>query len=131
MDNTNLPIRKPSLDDVREQFETWRKNRRKKKRIPPRLWKAAASLSEDYPLSQISTTLRINYSDLRRHVMVNQSPGSSQPECTFFEMDVNRGTGSTHYTIEVEDRFGSRMKVSCSAGSEINPIDLIKVFCSR
>ena len=130
MDNTNLPTKKLSLDDVQEQFETWRKNRRKKKRIPQRLWKAAASLSEDYSLSQISTALRVNYSDLRTHVLT-KGAGSSQPACSFVEVDVNHGTGSSPYIIEIEDRFGSRMKVSCSAGSEINPIDLIKVFCSR
>ncbi len=125
------PIKKPSLADVQEQFETWRKNRRKKKRIPSRLWKEAARLSEDYPLSQISTALRVNYSDLRRHVMAKQSPESSHPACTFVEVDVNNDHGSATYTIELEDRFGSRMKMSCSAGTEINPIDLIKVFCSR
>ena len=131
METARLPVKKATLEDVQEQFETWRKTRRKRKRIPARLWKAAACLSEDYPLSQISSVLRVNYTDLRHHVMAHQPARSSPPECSFVEVDVDRNPRASHYTIELEDCHGSRMKVCCSGGSEVNPVEFIKVFWSK
>ena len=128
METKNLPAQKLTLGDVQEQFETWRRKRSKKGRIPPRLWKAAVRLSETHTLSELSTALRVNYSDLRKQVIAHQPPVISDPACNFVEVDVSRNNQSTHYTIELEDRFGSRMKVSCSGRSEVDLLELIKVF---
>jgi hypothetical protein len=44
---SNLPAKKAMLAEVQEQFETWRKNRGKKKAIPEALW-TAANLAEKH-----------------------------------------------------------------------------------
>jgi len=126
MNNSNLPAKKATIEEVHEQFETWRKSRGKKKAIPETLWAAAANLAEDYQLSEICNTLRLNYTDLRRHVQSRQS--SSTSECTFVEVDRTCSGSISGYMIELEDRFGSRIKVSCSGGSSMNLMELIKTF---
>ena len=126
MNNSNLPARKATLVEVQEQFETWRKNRGKKKAIPETLWAAAANLADYYQISEIANALRLNYTDLHRHIQSRTSPGT--PECTFVEMDRTCNGSSSGYMIELEDRFGSRIKVSCSSGSSMNLIELIKTF---
>ena len=123
---TNLPARKATLAEVQEQFETWRKNRGKKKAIPETLWAAAANLSDYYQISEIANALRLNYTDLHRHIQSRPSRGT--PECTFVEVDRSCGGNVSGYSIELEDRFGSRIKVSCSGGSSMNLTELIKTF---
>jgi len=130
MAQDHLPAKKLTLEEVQEQFETWRRRRRKKEPIPKTLWYAAASLGGDYPLLQISTTLRVNYSDLRRHVLARKSLSTSAPQWSFVELERTQSNRSVHYSIELEDRFGSRMKVCCSDGGELNAVELIKVFWS-
>ena len=131
MQDRQLPVKKLTLEEVQEQFTIWRETRKKKQRIPPRLWKAAVSLSSEHPLSIISNTLRINYTDLRRRVLIRNSTTAQAPDCTFIELDASKGTDPVSYTIELEDRFGSRMKINCSNGEQINPLELITVFSNR
>ena len=123
---SNLPARKATLAEVQEQFETWRENRGKKKAIPEALWAAAANLSDDYRISEIANALRLNYTDLHRHIQSRTSPVT--PECAFVEVDRSCSGTVSGYMIELEDRFGSRIKVSCSGGSSMNLIELIKTF---
>lgn len=126
MHDTNLPSPKQNLEHVRQQFERWRNTRRRKERIPGYLWDAATSLAGQYSLSLISSTLRVNYSDLRRRI---QGPSyASGNTCSFVEVNVSGGSTTYPYTIELEDRFGSRMKICCSGGVVMNPAELIKVF---
>ena len=85
MNYSNLPARKASLTEVQDQFETWHKNRGKKKAIPDSLWAAAANLADSYQISEIANALRLNYTDLHRHIQSRTSPVT--PECTFVEID--------------------------------------------
>jgi hypothetical protein len=127
MHGTNLPASNQDLEHVCEQFESWRRNRRKKERIPDYLWDAAVKLAGRYRLSIISSVLRVNYSDLRNRIY-SEPTSSSVNTCSFVEVDVTGKNGSYPYTIDLEDRFGSRMKISCSGGSVINSVELIRVF---
>lgn len=54
------PSPEPTLEDVRTQFETWRKTRKSRKPIPERLWQAAVKLSKSYLPSMICQALHLN-----------------------------------------------------------------------
>ena len=56
------------LEQVREQFRSWREKRKKGTRIPAALWQAAVSLHPRYSLYQISRSLRLDYADLRDRI---------------------------------------------------------------
>ena len=43
----------PSLEEIRDQFETWRHTRQNRAPIPDRLWEAALGLSGNYSYNDI------------------------------------------------------------------------------
>jgi hypothetical protein len=59
---------KKDLEVVQQLFSEWRVNKQKGERIPPRLWKAAASLAGRYSVHRIARALRLNFVGLRDHV---------------------------------------------------------------
>ena len=65
--------KKLTLDRVREQFEHWRRTRKKRGAIPEVLWEAAVSLHPEYSLCQISKVLRLGYNDLKHRVQAQRS----------------------------------------------------------
>ena len=64
-----------SLMNLQERFAIWRSQRRKPREpIPETLWQAAISLAGEHPLSQISKSLRIEYSKLKRRWQETHRP---------------------------------------------------------
>ncbi len=63
MSQKTTPPSKPTLEEVRKQFKTWRKSKQWGSRIPDALWEAAVNLSQEYSIHQISRALRVNYSE--------------------------------------------------------------------
>ena len=59
---------KQDLEVVQRLFAEWRVNKQKGERIPPRLWKAAASLAGRYSVHRIARALRLNFVELRDHI---------------------------------------------------------------
>jgi hypothetical protein len=55
----------PTLEEVRVQFETWRKTRNSRQPIPDQLWQAAFKLSKNYSVYKIAKTLRLDYTKLK------------------------------------------------------------------
>lgn len=52
--------KKITLDEIKDRFDHWRRSRQSKRtKIPESLWRSAISLSKDYPVSKIMTTLRL------------------------------------------------------------------------
>ena len=60
--------KKPTLENVRKRFETWRRVKKPASRIPNGLWKAALEVCAEYPVHQVSKELGLNYTELRRRV---------------------------------------------------------------
>jgi hypothetical protein len=55
-----------SLDEVKSHFEHWRVTRiKKRERIPEHLWDMVKTLIGQYSLSDITTALRINTSQIK------------------------------------------------------------------
>ena len=64
-----LPVEsKPGLEDVRVQFEKWRRIRGRRRAIPESLWVSAVSLYPEVSPNRISRTLRLNHTALKRYV---------------------------------------------------------------
>ena len=63
-----LPAVRHSLEVVRNQFESWRKRRRCRSRIPESLWQAAVQLCKEHSVFAVSRALRLNYNGLKNRV---------------------------------------------------------------
>lgn len=49
-----------TLSDVKQHFDHWRTTRIKQSKIPDSLWNEVKTLIGRYPISQITTALRVN-----------------------------------------------------------------------
>jgi hypothetical protein len=56
------------MDSAIQAFQDWRINRKKICRIPDRLWKIAANLSPQYPISTICENLGLNWGTLKKKI---------------------------------------------------------------
>jgi len=123
MDVTAPADPQPSLEQVRAQFEQWRRNRGKRRAIPESLWEAAVSLYPAHSLNRISRTLGLDYTKLKHHV----HPDTSLPvEAAFIELGLAGPAAAC--TVEMRHRNGSMI------AQGVNGPDLMKLarlFWSR
>lgn len=133
MSHKTPPPSKPTLEEVRNQFETWRKGKQWGSRIPDGLWESAVKLSQEYSIHQISRALRLNYSELKDRVMscTGNKVGriASGPE--FVEVDFITPIPSLEWVVEIEAPNGARMKISSKGQSSIDLLTLTKDFWSQ
>jgi len=128
-----IPPLKPSVAQVRDQFENWRKTRQKRTAIPEALWEAAVSLSRDYPILQISKALRLNYTTLKNRVQAAHSGSQPRSKCgpAFVELDFGRSTFPSECIVEMEDTTGSKMKMHLKGVAVVDLLELGRAFWSK
>jgi len=88
----------------------WRKARKRRSRIPDRLWDSAVRVAGQCGLNRTARALHLNYYDLKKRldtIHVNQGPAPS-----FIELNPSAVSGSTpECIIELETRNGEKMRV--------------------
>ena len=131
MNQENLPGNlEPTLEEIQDQFETWRQTRQKRAPIPERLWEAAVGLSKDYSILQISKALRLNYTDLKHRVLAQDAHGivKTDKTPTFIELDFKQPTSLPQYVIKMQKPNGSKMKLYFTAETRVDLLELSKCF---
>jgi len=129
----NAPTIRPTLDAVRHQFETWRKRRGYRSRIPESLWQAAAGLCEEHSICEVSRILRLNYSRLKNHVpkvtrRIDLATGQ-HPELGFVRLDLGSPMTPSECLVEMESSTGARMRMSFKGAARgFDPAELSRVF---
>lgn len=126
-----LPVEsKPGLEDVRAQFEQWRRSRGKRRAIPEPLWVSAASLYPDYSLHRISSTLHLNHTALKRYVQEPLPDPAVAAGEAFIELGFAAGPAQGRpCVIEMRHPDGSRMTVRDAGGRDL--MKLARLFWSR
>jgi hypothetical protein len=107
-----------SLDEVKSHFEHWRVTRiKKRERIPEHLWDMVKTLIGQYSLSDITTALRINTSQIKDNLKMvskinfvetqNESPEllTSRPIMSFTDSE-------QVYSVELHRANGVVLKIS-------------------
>ena len=124
--------KKTAIEKVRKQFEQWRKTREEREMIPDRLWEKAVSLYPQYPASQISKALRLNYHNLKQRID-NQSTDPCLPAQPFF-IDVGvseKISPSCECIVEIAHSNGARIRMQLTGPNGINLIKQARWFWSR
>lgn len=94
-----------SLQDIKEQFTTWRTNRsRRREPIPQRLWDAATGLCEIHGINPVCKSLGLSYTDLKKRL------SSAEPHTQFIQLDKSSLQGQWH--LECDRPDGSRLRLS-------------------
>jgi hypothetical protein len=102
----------PALEDVRDLFDRWRHDRRRRDPIPDALWKAAASLTDVHSVNVVARCLHLNHTDLKAR--------THRKPITFVEL----APVSIDCTVEIEKPTGERMRIKGSC----NLIELAREF---
>lgn len=133
-------------------FKDWRSTRKKKCRIPDRLWKIAAKLSHRYPINIICKNLGLNWGDFKKKIdqlSLSLSANANHPvtvrpskQSSFVELKLNSQepasslflndspSASPCYAIELTKPNGTVMKIFAShdSPSNLNLLELFKTF---
>ncbi|MBC8457736.1 MAG: hypothetical protein H8D67_07065 [Deltaproteobacteria bacterium] len=130
---TDLSSKHPTLKEVQEQFETWRKTREKRTAIPDTLWEAAVSLSPRYSLYQISKALRLNYNDLKCRLETSQPilPLSSEEDHAFIDLGLKVPMLPAECSVEMEGQNGGKMRIYFKGEAGLDLLELITVFWGK
>ena len=68
MEENTLNIQ-PTLEEVKNQLENWRKSKKNHRQpIPKDLWQAVADLARKHSIATVSKALRLSYADLKDRV---------------------------------------------------------------
>lgn len=131
MSRNNLPVSKPSLEQVRDQFETWRRTRRVRQPIPEPLWQAAVEQCADQSVLQVSRALRLNYTDLKTRVEKAKALDVCAPgyHADFVELDFGASMPPlSECVVEMERPDGAKMKMHFKGQRGFDPVILSEAF---
>ena len=97
------------LARARERFESWRRTRKPKMRIPDRLWRLATKLVPVHGLHRTSSTLNVDYYSLKERVKATtRAQDATGP--TFLELDQPVNV-ARECIIEFQDNSGVSTRV--------------------
>ena len=107
------------LDHVKQAFNEWRQIRPKQGKIPTELWALVKPLINEYPISMICRTLKINSTQIKNHVtkknIINEgtifvetiTPGCNQKQTNNISTNFEQTCD-----IELQRPCGSMLKIS-------------------
>lgn len=127
------PTPKPTLTEVCNRFETWRKSKRRGSRIPKSLWAAAVEVCKEHKVYQVSQTLGLNYTELKRRAM-ETAASKDKPVFSgreFVEVCLGPEDPPGLCSVEMENAAGGKLKMTFSGKCRgFDPMELARVFWS-
>ena len=133
MEIPSLADQKPTVEQVRDQFEQWRNTREKRTDIPTELWQAAISLAEHTSVYQISKALRLNYTDLRHRVEAQRDRAlpPAVNGSAFIELGSSQLPATSECIVEMEDKQGLKMRMCFKGEIGFDLLELGKAFLGK
>jgi len=127
-----LPTVRGPFEVVRNQFETWRKRRCCRGRIPEALWQAAVGLCKDHSVGEVSRTLRLNYNGLKNRVPKASDTSLAvlqRPDLGFVKLGLGAPIVASECLVEMEAANGSKMRLSFRGVlRDVDPVELSRAF---
>ena len=111
------------IEEAREQFESWRRDRKRGERIPANLWATAVGLAKQHGVWPTAKALHLDHSRLKRRVRNGEEDEKSS---AFVEL-VPQGAMLYSCTVEMEDGRGARMRIELK-GAAVDVTALRRTF---
>ena len=111
------------IEEAQEQFENWRRGRRRGERIPVDLWATAVALAKQHGVWPTAKSLHLDHSGLKRRVRNDEEDEKSG---AFVEV-IPQGAMLYSSTVEMEDGRGARMRVEVK-GAAVDVTALSRTF---
>ena len=125
---------KPTLEEIREQFISWRSSRSRREPIPEALWESAVSLAGEHSIGRICRVLSLSHSDLKRRVQAGGNHRHQDEDggsCSFVEFALNKSGSGIECLMEMEDNKGGRLKLQMKGGIGFNLLEVAQAFWRR
>lgn len=127
-DTHDVSLIAPSLEQVRQRFESWRQHRKRRTRIPQSLWKAAAALSQAYSISHLAKALRVNHTALKNQVAIFNPPEPSLSDFSPFVEFPAPAEPFLESSIEMIKSDGSVMRMHVKGAGGLDVVELGRAF---
>ncbi len=131
MTQKNLSHPKLTLNEVKGQFELWRKTRKSPRPMPRELWDAATKLSETYSINQISKALRLNHTSVKNRVHKMKTKETSiqkVQDSSFVELNFEQSPSVSECIVEMENSSGAKMRMCFKGNTNLDLLELGKEF---
>ena len=104
------------LDLAKQAFQEWRDNRPKMSKIPIYLWEMVKPLMDEYPISIVSRSLGLSYSQLKQNVIEESVSFVEAVSCKTSDIEVHQPIDDTNQEqkcdIELKRPCGSVLKIT-------------------
>jgi hypothetical protein len=126
----NIPTTQPTLEEVRDELEHWRKIKRNHREpIPKDLWQAAADLARKHSVKTVSKALRLRYTDLKERVFGRPNPKSKHNKRpSFVEIGCAQPFPGPEAILEMENPKGSRLGICFKGRTDFDFMSLARTF---
>lgn len=135
---TQSDLRSPdlTLEELSQKIEIWRKTRDKRRAMPEHLWQAAANLSQQLSIQQVSKTLRLNYGALKSRVYPQNKAlcADKNASATFIELGISQKTACSSPSqclVEMQDGCGAKMRMHFHGKTDLDLLELGKAFWTK
>jgi hypothetical protein len=130
--NENTPSMQPTLDEVRNQLESWRQTKRNHREpIPKKLWQAAVELSRQHSISIVSKELRLSYTNLKEHIPSVPKPKNIERDSGFIEINCDKAFSVPEATVEIEDTKGLKIRICFKGKPDFDLMNLARAFLEK
>ena len=132
MEENTISIQ-PTLEEVRNQLESWRKHKINHRELMPKdLWQQAAELARKHSIATVSKALRLSYADLKERLYgpsILKHKTKEKP-ASFMELKCDSALTAQETTLELQDlKRDLRLKISFKGSPVFDIASLIKSFC--
>jgi hypothetical protein len=122
------------LESVGYQFEKWRETRKSPREpIPENLWVAAIRLCNNYSINHVSRSLHLSYTTLKKRIQgerpIPKKKKLSSP--SFIELDWQGHFPTSECIIEMENAYGSKMRMSFKGQADLDLLELSRAFWTK
>jgi hypothetical protein len=125
----NSLVPRPSLSEVKAQFKNWRRTRKSPRPIPEQLWEAAVSLTAAHTVSQISKELVLDYSALKKRVLIkNKDAADKMSPPGFIELNLEPAAAVSECIVEMQDIGGAKLRMHFRGKTDFDLLELAKAF---
>ena len=114
------------IEEAQEQFENWRRGRKRGERIPADLWGTAVGLAKQHGVWPTARALNLDHNRLKRRV----GDGDDEVKSGGFVELIAQGAMLCTCIVEMEDARGARMRIELK-GAAADVTALSRTFWSE
>jgi hypothetical protein len=131
MSHKALPPLSQECVELRDQLETWRKTREKRRRLPEAIWESAARLAKEFGINRIARELHLSYATLKKRMNGPSGKNGKGARAThaFVEVEMSPASSRGGIVVELVKSSGTRMRIELTSGHVGDLMAMVKTFC--